>query len=313
MKPERGQWRSITVVLLDGPDFQQLPPEARWVFVCLKCSLGPCGIQVEYPVGLVEKLAGRTGYSQAVVAEMLDLLQATGWIRTERNVVWVVGQLQNEPSLSPKNENHKPTILAHVKGLPRLGIVGDFVRHCRDYFADPDGVARDYPKAESAVVFTTIVHPIPHPIPPAMGDQGRGIGQGDREGSVLTEPADAAPTHTHRSCLGLVVEKLYFGARPPEAAMRTEASIARALGERYGYDLLARAIEGLARRRELGEFPHVGPRQVLSLKWLNSAKFDINQLAASEDAFYRSDPRPRTGRGGATGLGDLLATFGRPA
>ena len=116
------------------------------------------------------------------------------------------------------------------------------------------------------------------------------------------------PEHTHRSCLGLVVEKLYFGNRPPEGSMRNEASIARALGERHGYDRLAKAIAGLARRRDAGELGGgVGPRQVLSLKWLNSKKFNINQLAASEDAFYRSDPEPRRGRGKVTDIGDIVA------
>jgi hypothetical protein len=95
--------------------------------------------------------------------------------------------------------------------------------------------------------------------------------------------------------------------------MRTEGSIAKALGERHGYDRLARAIQGLARKRDAGELGEsVRPRQALSLKWLNSKKFDINQLAASEDAFYRSDPEPRRGRGKATDIGDILAVI-RPA
>lgn len=116
------------------------------------------------------------------------------------------------------------------------------------------------------------------------------------------------PEHTLRSCLGLVVETLYFGNRPPEAAMRNEASIAKVLGEHYGYDRLAKAISGLARRRDKGELGNVGPRQALSLKWLNSKKFDINQLAASEDAFYRSDPegrRPRHSK--VTDISDVLS------
>lgn len=91
--------------------------------------------------------------------------------------------------------------------------------------------------------------------------------------------------------------------------MRNEASIARHLGERHGYDTLARAIQGLARRRDSGEFPNLKPRQAVSLKWLNSAKFDINQLAASEDAYYRSDPEPRRGRGKVTDIGDVLANI----
>jgi hypothetical protein len=119
-----------------------------------------------------------------------------------------------------------------------------------------------------------------------------------------------APEHTLRSCIGLVVEKLYFGNRPREAAMRNEASIAKALGDRYGYDRLAKAIAGLARRRDTAQLGgSVGPRQALSLKWLNSKKFDINQLAASEDAFYAADPEPRRGRGKATDISGIVASI----
>jgi hypothetical protein len=119
-----------------------------------------------------------------------------------------------------------------------------------------------------------------------------------------------APEHTLRSCIGLVVEKLYFGNRPLEAAMRNEASIAKALGDRYGYDRLAKAIAGLARRRDTAQLGGgVGPRQALSLKWLNSKKFDINQLAASEDAFYAADPEPRRGRGKATDIAGIVASI----
>jgi hypothetical protein len=121
--------------------------------------------------------------------------------------------------------------------------------------------------------------------------------------------ADAAPEsqpHTLPSVLGLVVKLLYFGNRPPEAAMRNEASIAKLLAKTYGYDRLAAAIEGLAKRREAGDLPNVGRRQVMSLKWLNSNKFELNQVAVSEDAVYRSEPSPRTGRGGSEGISGIV-------
>jgi 5-methylcytosine-specific restriction endonuclease McrA len=135
----------------------------------------------------------------------------------------------------------------------------------------------------------------------------------ETETEKATYTADAVeqrePEHNLRSCIGLVVEKLYFGNRPPEAAMRNEASIAKQLGEHYGYERLARAVEGLARRRDSGQLSGVGPRQALSLKWLNSKKFDINQLAASEDEFYRAAQEGPRGRGKVTDIGDVLATI----
>jgi hypothetical protein len=144
----------------------------------------------------------------------------------------------------------------------------------------------------------------------------------ETEGEAKTETettADAVPESTPRaashnlgSVIALVVEHLYFGNRPAEAAIRNEASIAKALAKTYGYDRLAQAILGLAKRREAGELPNVGRRQVMSLRWLNSDKFDLNQVAVSEDAVYRSESSPRTGRG-ATAMADILGNIGRSA
>jgi hypothetical protein len=138
--------------------------------------------------------------------------------------------------------------------------------------------------------------------------------EGETEKTV-PHAADADPEvqpHNLHSVIGLVVKLLYFGNRPPEAVVRTEASIAKSLAKTYGYDRLAVGIEGLAKRREAGDLPNVGRRQVVGLKWLNSNKFELNQVAVSEDAMYRSESGPRTGRG-ATGLADILGTIGRSA
>jgi hypothetical protein len=118
--------------------------------------------------------------------------------------------------------------------------------------------------------------------------------------------------HTQASVIGLVVKHLYFGNRPQEAAMRNEASMAKALAKTYGYDRLAAAIEGLAKRREAGELPNVGRRQAVGLRYLNSNKFDLNQVAVSEDAVYRTSDL-RTGKVGSAGIGDILGNIGRSA
>jgi hypothetical protein len=123
---------------------------------------------------------------------------------------------------------------------------------------------------------------------------------------AVVENTPGQKPHDLGSCIGLVVEKLYFGNRPSAQAMRNEASIAKALGGSYGFDRLAAAIEGLARRREAGDLPNVGRRQVMSLRWLNSSKFELNQLAVSEDAFYRGDASPRKGRSGAEGIAGII-------
>ena len=48
---DRGRYRSITCALVNGPDYQQLTPEARLVLLTLKISFGPTGIELRYPDG----------------------------------------------------------------------------------------------------------------------------------------------------------------------------------------------------------------------------------------------------------------------
>jgi hypothetical protein len=305
-KPERGQYRSITVVLLDGPDFQELPPEARWVFTVLKISMGPCGIEVWYPDALVAVLAARTGHSPQVVGDMLDVLQATGWIRAERNVVWIVKQLRFEPAMSHNNELHRVAVAAHLKGLPRLAIVGDFIRLYQSYLPQWEELAKEYPQPSKGVAI-------------AYGKGSEGVANHrDRDRipnteteteEVTTTSADAErkeASHNNNSCMKLIVDRLYLGNRPAPDVMAANGSILRNFAKVHGFDRMARIIEGLALRRDRGELHKVGSREAVSLKWLNSANMDLNQLAVSEDALYRSEPSPRTGRGGSVGIADIL-------
>lgn len=120
----RGSYRSIYTVLIDGPDYQALPPNAKLLLFTLKLNLGPTGIDVLYSA----VLEPQTGLTPEQVALSLDVLEHSGWIERERNVVWVVGGLANEPSRSLSNPNHRKEILDHLRSLPRLAIVERFRR-----------------------------------------------------------------------------------------------------------------------------------------------------------------------------------------
>lgn len=136
----------------------------------------------------------------------------------------------------------------------------------------------------------------------------------DPDPDLQTQAAGAGKnlsSHTHLSCMALVVERLYRGARPPDGVMATNGSILRNFAAMHGYDRMATIIEGLALRRDRGELHGVGPTAAVSLKWLNSAKMDLNQLAVSEDAAYRTEPPARKGKGGLTDLGSVIANLGR--
>jgi hypothetical protein len=140
----RGEYRAIHRVLLDGPDFQELPERARWVFVVLKLNLGPSGLEVWYHGELAARLAAQTGAPVADVEDALVTLEGTGWIQRERHLVWIVGQLQHDPHVKQRDPKHRTMIQNHVAGLPRTPIVARFVLAHRDWFT-VDGSATGAP------------------------------------------------------------------------------------------------------------------------------------------------------------------------
>jgi hypothetical protein len=138
-------YRGIRVALLDEATYQTLSPEARGVLLALKIGMGRFGIRVEYPVALLERLVAQTGWPAATVTDRMDELERAGWIQRERNVLWVVEQLRDEPSLRVANENHHPAVAEHVASLPKLGILAAFIAHYCDWFGDPEALLATYP------------------------------------------------------------------------------------------------------------------------------------------------------------------------
>jgi hypothetical protein len=131
---ERGQYRAIPSVLLDGKDFRSLSERARWVFVALKLNLGPAGIEVHYRRALAEQLAEQTGAPADGVAAALDELEAGGWVEREENIIWVVRHLEFEPNMKPSDSKHRKSIQRHISGLPHLPIVARFVAAYPQWF-----------------------------------------------------------------------------------------------------------------------------------------------------------------------------------
>lgn len=146
MTAERGAYRAITRVLLDGQDFQRFTPAARLVLIAMKVDFGPAGIEVHYPEALLWQLSHQTGYTTTECADALSELEDAKWIRREQNVVWIVDQLTYEPSLAVKNPKHRKTVQTHVGGLPTLAIVGAFVTHYREWVEGNDSLSKRYRK-----------------------------------------------------------------------------------------------------------------------------------------------------------------------
>lgn len=138
----RGAYRAVASVLVDGPDWNGLTPEARLVFLTTKVAIGPSGIEL-IPAAM-EAMRDRTGLPLGRVKDAVVELDAAGWMRVQGNVVWIVKGLAFEPSLIHANPKHRTAIRHHVQGLPRLEIVRQFVEMYREWFDDPDVILAEF-------------------------------------------------------------------------------------------------------------------------------------------------------------------------
>ena len=109
-----------------------------------------------------------------------------------------------------------------------------------------------------------------------------------------------------------VLERLYFGRRPPEADMVMNGSILNRLvnGRGYSWEEMQKMVEGLALLRDRGALePTVKRTDVVSLRWVYDSGQMINQVTRCLDAYYSEVAKPTPKRGGAAALiQDLLST-----
>lgn len=120
----RGEYRSIYVALYDGPEFQALPSDARWLLVTMRLTMGATGIAAV--TAFTGVYAEHTGMDLDRVRAAAAELVAAGWVETERNVWWVVRALEFEPGLEVRDSKHRIHVRNHVASLPRLAIVTRF-------------------------------------------------------------------------------------------------------------------------------------------------------------------------------------------
>jgi hypothetical protein len=133
---ERGEYASIPKVLLDGPDYQRLPPNARLVFLSLCLSFNGVGIEVRYPEAIVAELGAQTGMSADALRLAMDVLEHENWLKREGNVMWLVGRLDHSGLTLANAKKHVPHVRKILLGLPRLSIVREFVLKYRAWFED---------------------------------------------------------------------------------------------------------------------------------------------------------------------------------
>ena len=122
--------------------------------------------------------------------------------------------------------------------------------------------------------------------------------------------------------MGTVIQRLYFGRRPPNADLVMNGSILNRLvnGRGYTWEEMHKMVEGLALLRDRGALePTVKRTQPVSLKWVYDSGQMINQVTRCLDAYYShlvscapkssgSDSRTQRRGGPAALIQDLLST-----
>jgi hypothetical protein len=130
----RGEYRAISRLLVNSPEFQQLPERAKLAHLLLKVNCGPSGIEVAYPAETAARLSAQIGAPLRMVDAALASLEAAGWIRREGNLLWISGQLADDPHIKQTDSKHRTMIQRHIAGLGRLPIVVAFVHAHRGWF-----------------------------------------------------------------------------------------------------------------------------------------------------------------------------------
>lgn len=145
--PDRGDYRSIFCSFWDNADTHALSDGAYRVLTTLKGTLNAAGIGVVYLAQLAER-CGKGGYDD-LRAPLTELEcpkdgEQYGWIRREKNVVWIVNGLFYEPSLTFNNSRHRTFVrdrcLAPLGDVP---IVVSFRDYYPEWFTDSPRRALD--------------------------------------------------------------------------------------------------------------------------------------------------------------------------
>lgn len=125
MKPERGEYRAIYVVLIDSPEYLALSEEARACLWPLKLKLGKTGIEVFHP----ETLLKYTGMASGRVRDGISDLVQNDWLRVEEPVYWLRNGLRYDPLRLLDHPHQRTSIERHLHSLPKLVIVNEFAKY----------------------------------------------------------------------------------------------------------------------------------------------------------------------------------------
>lgn len=256
MKRDRGEYRPIYEVLLDGPDWEKLPADARLVFLALKLKCGAFGIKVVS--GLVGSLGQWTGLSARRVEDATRVLTKKQWIEREGSVVWVVRGLEFEPTLDAHNANHRKYLARTLDALPSLPIVDRFRERYSEWVSKgiphplPDGIPHPLP------ITTPSPSTTPTTTPPAREAVADAFWTDARTVAFLDSLANDTKRLAWRAILGKWRQgEGWSGERPADDVLA--AALAGALTASDAGPLTERFVAACVRRQMRGDPPAVTP------------------------------------------------------
>lgn len=180
---EKQEYRSFYSRVIDDVDFQEMDGGVFKVLFVLKHSLGAAGI------GILRKLmiAEQTGITvQQLEAALVELEKPKGygnrgWIVREKNIVWIVNALANEPNLSADNPKHITFIEERLlKPLGNAPIVDQFRTYYAAWFGEPKlGPRPSNPRADT--VSDRVSHTVGDTVSNDRVSDRNGIGNGIHE------------------------------------------------------------------------------------------------------------------------------------
>lgn len=258
-----GDYQAIHTVLVDDPDFQALSPHGKLLVYTLKMILGPSGIDVVR--AFEDQLQELTGLKPEELAEALNELADSAWLRHQGRIVWLRNGLRYNPSLTLENTKHRDGVLRHLRSLPASQIVNAFASYYKLPEVVPgmgtEWVSHGYgkqevrsKKSEEEVGITD--NDLSNDKSAASAEQVITSQQPDDDPSPLTIHQQAMP----------VLRELGFEAK------KQDGSILKAMAKKgLGWDKLEPAVRGLAAMRDEGglrEWMGLEPGEELSLRIL---------------------------------------------
>jgi hypothetical protein len=288
---ERGEYRPIYVALVDGADFTKLSKWARALFYPLKLSLGSLGIAA-FP-GAMAALAERSGLRLDEVDAAVAELEASGWLRREGNVWWLVRGLEFEPTLNANDRKHVAYVQREWQTLPNLPIRNAFRDHYAQFFPASAGPSKGLDGASegaSMALGSTSPSPSPTPSPLPSPAPAKALpGDGDDGDDVLRALED--PDH----------RDAYLGyrraARDPQAVQAVIRAVQRGVpghGPGYPWRVVGQAL--LELRAKGSEFSEGGLRGFARM--VRDRRPERPRIDLVTDDLGRDVPAVRTAEGG---------------